>query len=102
MIGISIPVQICALMAKSRRNVIVFPSVAAWLCFGYRWPMARSRHIVEEWERQAEKREASKSLAPLKALKPFLLPYRTMILAAGIALVAAAAASLVMPVAVRG
>jgi ABC-type multidrug transport system fused ATPase/permease subunit len=64
--------------------------------------MARQQHIVDEWERQGQKREASKSLAPLKALKPFLLPYRSMILAAGIALVVAAAASLVMPIAVRG
>src|SRR5688572_3653178 len=61
-----------------------------------------SEQVVENIERQAERREKSKNLAPLRALKPFLMPYRGMIAAAGLALAVAAAATLVMPVAVRG
>ncbi len=47
-------------------------------------------------------REKSRKLSPLGALKPFIAPYRATIAAAGVALVLAAAATLVMPVAVRG
>src|SRR5687767_14258590 len=62
----------------------------------------RSEEVVENMERQAERREPSKNLAPLKALKPFVTPYRGMIAAAGVALVVAAAATLALPMAVRG
>ena len=61
-----------------------------------------SEQVVENIERQAERRAKSKNLAPLRALKPFLMPYRGMIAAAGLALAVAAAATLVMPIAVRG
>jgi ATP-binding cassette subfamily B protein len=53
-------------------------------------------------DHDAARRAGSKRLTPLKALKPFVTPYRGMILAAGLALILAAAATLVMPVAVRG
>src|SRR5262245_32213127 len=62
----------------------------------------RSDHVAEELERQAERRATSKKLAPLRALRPFLKPYRGMIAAACIALFVAAVASLILPVAVRG
>jgi ATP-binding cassette, subfamily B, bacterial len=61
-----------------------------------------SEQVVENIERQAERRAKSKNLAPLRALKPFLMPYRGMIAAAGFALAIAAAATLAMPIAVRG
>ena len=61
-----------------------------------------SEQIVENIERQAERRAKSKNLAPLRALKPFVMPYRGMIAAAGVALVVAAAATLALPIAVRG
>jgi ATP-binding cassette subfamily B protein len=62
----------------------------------------RSEQIVEDMERQAERREKSKNLAPLRALKPFVMPYRGMIAAAGLALIVAAGATLALPMAVRG
>jgi ATP-binding cassette subfamily B protein len=62
----------------------------------------RSEQLAEEAERLAERRPASKKLAPLKALSPFLKPYRGMIAAAGVALIVAAVAALVLPIAVRG
>src|SRR6266850_3315838 len=62
----------------------------------------RSEQIAEEAERQAERRPASKKLAPLRALRPFLKPYRGMIAAAGVALIVAAVAALILPAAVRG
>src|SRR5882672_9808166 len=62
----------------------------------------RSELIAEEVERQADRRPPSKKLAPLKALTPFLKPYRGMIDAAGVALIVAAIASLILPIAVRG
>src|SRR5215475_4916107 len=62
----------------------------------------RSEQVVEEVERQADRRPRSKKLAPLKALTPLLRPYRGIIAAAGIALIVAAVASLILPVAVRG
>jgi ATP-binding cassette subfamily B protein len=65
--------------------------------------MARnSEHQVETLRRQAGERAPSKRLTPLRALKPFLIPYRGMIAAAGLALIVAAAATLVLPAAVRG
>jgi ATP-binding cassette subfamily B protein len=60
-----------------------------------------SKQVVDEIERQAERREGSKNLAPLRALKPFVVPYKGMIAAAGVALIVAAGATLVLPVAVR-
>src|SRR5437762_3572367 len=62
----------------------------------------RSEQIAEEVERQADRRPASKKLAPLNALTPFLKPYRGMIAAAGVALIVAAVATLILPAAVRG
>ena len=50
----------------------------------------------------AARRPKSRNLRPLRALMPFLRPHRGMMAAAGVALVFAAAATLVMPVAVRG
>jgi len=65
--------------------------------------MARnSQQYVEALQRQASSRAPSKRLAPLQALKPFVMPYRGMIAAAGLALIMAAAATLVLPAAVRG
>ena len=65
--------------------------------------MARdSTQFSEELARKAASRPPSKSLTPLRALKPFVMPYRGMIAAAGVALIAAAAATLVLPAAVRG
>ena len=61
-----------------------------------------SEQVVENIERDAERREKSKNLAPLRALKPFVLPYRGMIAAAGAALIVAAGATLALPMAVRG
>ena len=65
--------------------------------------MARnSQQIVEDVRRQAGARVPSKKLTPLRALQPLLRPYRGVILLAGLALVVAAAATLVLPAAVRG
>ena len=65
--------------------------------------MARnSTQFSDELARKAASRPPSKSLTPLRALKPFVMPYRGMIAAAGVALIAAAAATLVLPAAVRG
>ena len=65
--------------------------------------MARdSTQFSEELTRKAASRPPSKSLTPLRALKPFVMPYRGMIAAAGVALIAAATATLVLPAAVRG
>jgi ATP-binding cassette subfamily B protein len=61
-----------------------------------------STQFSEELARKAAARPPSKSMAPLRALKPFVTPYRGMIAAAGAALIAAAAATLVLPAAVRG
>jgi len=51
---------------------------------------------------EAARREPSKKLAPLKALLPFLTPYRRTLVFAGIALLFAAASALALPIAVRG
>jgi ATP-binding cassette subfamily B protein len=61
-----------------------------------------SEQVVENIERQAERRAKSKNLAPLRALTPFIVPYRGMIALAAVALAVAAAATLVLPIAVRG
>ena len=61
-----------------------------------------SEQYVEDLRRQAGGRPPSKKLTPLRALKPFLMPYRGMIAAAAIALIVAAMATLVLPAAVRG
>ena len=61
-----------------------------------------SQEFVEELERLAERRPRSQHLGLLRQLYPFLAPYRGTIILAGIALVVAATATLVMPTAVRG
>jgi ATP-binding cassette subfamily B protein len=55
-----------------------------------------------ETARIAAGRAKSRSLAPLRALLPFLRPYRARILLAGLALIVAAAATLVLPQFARG
>ena len=57
---------------------------------------------TEDLERQARGRPVSKKLTPLRALKPFIMPYRGMIAAAAAALIVASIATLVLPAAVRG
>src|SRR5882724_2517117 len=61
-----------------------------------------SQQFVEQLEQQAERRPPAKKLAPLRALAPYLRPYRLVIAAAAAALLVAAAASLALPVALRG
>ena len=61
-----------------------------------------SQQFIEELERQADRRPPSKKLTPLRALVPLLRPYRVIIIAAAVALLAAAGASLALPVALRG
>ena len=56
---------------------------------------------AEQIQDQAARRPAAKGLGPLRRLAPFLKPYRLFIALAGIALIAAAAATLVLPAAVR-
>lgn len=48
-----------------------------------------------------EERESSKQLSGLRALWPFMSPYRTLMIAAGLALVLTASVSLTLPLAVR-
>ncbi|MEL7345596.1 MAG: ABC transporter transmembrane domain-containing protein, partial [Pseudomonadota bacterium] len=48
-----------------------------------------------------EEREKSKNIAALRALVPFLWPYRLQVVLAGVALVVTAVLSLLLPVAVR-
>jgi len=55
-----------------------------------------------ETARIAAGRRTSRSLAPLRGILPFLRPYRGRILVAGIALIAAATATLVLPQLARG
>jgi ATP-binding cassette subfamily B protein len=64
--------------------------------------MARNSQHDEALLRQMGARPSTKKLAPLRALKPFIMPYRGMIAAAGTALVVASMATLVLPAAVRG
>ena len=46
-------------------------------------------------------RAKSRRVSALVGLRPFLAPYRLMILAAGVALVVTASVSLILPIAVR-
>jgi ATP-binding cassette subfamily B protein len=55
----------------------------------------------QDLERAAASRPRSRDLGSLRALMPFLRPYRFRIIFACIALVAAAAATLILPMAVR-
>jgi ATP-binding cassette subfamily B protein len=64
--------------------------------------MRQSSEQVTSGVEDRDSRAPAKRLTPLKALAPFLAPYRWMIAAAGIALLAAAAAALALPQAVRG
>jgi ATP-binding cassette, subfamily B, bacterial len=64
--------------------------------------MARNSQHDEALQRQMGVRPVSKKLTSLGALKPFVMPYRGMIAAAGAALIVAAMATLVLPAAVRG
>ena len=65
--------------------------------------MARgSQQYVNDLHRQAGGREPSKRLTALRALRPFLRPYRGTIIATGLALITSSAATLVLPAAVRG
>lgn len=57
--------------------------------------------VVEQIEEQAKRRPRGRSLRPLRALLPFVAQYPLVLLAAFIALIAATAATLAMPVAVR-
>src|SRR6266700_261340 len=65
--------------------------------------MARgSRQYVNDLHRQAGGREPSKRLTALRALRPFLMPYRGTIAATAFALITSSAATWVLPAAVRG
>jgi ATP-binding cassette subfamily B protein len=59
--------------------------------------MAQEQGIVAD----PRSREKSKTVGPLRALAPFLSPYRVMIVLAGLALVVTASLSLILPLAVR-
>ena len=56
----------------------------------------------QDLERAAERRPRSRDIGSLRALLPFLRPYRTRVIIALIALLLAAIATLVLPLAVRG
>jgi ATP-binding cassette subfamily B protein len=65
--------------------------------------MAENAQAQREYlDRRPGRRPPSTKLTPLRALGPFLKPYRWMILFAGAALIVAASATLVLPAAVRG
>src|SRR3954471_6054383 len=65
--------------------------------------MADNAQAQREYlDRGTGRRAPSTKLTPLRALAPFLTPYRWMIIFAGLALIVAAAATLVLPAAVRG
>jgi len=65
--------------------------------------MAQSgTEYAEQVEFAAERRAKSRSLKPLKALLPFLKPYVWVMVAAFLAMMVAAAATLVMPAMLRG
>jgi ATP-binding cassette subfamily B protein len=55
----------------------------------------------QSFEAEAKRREKSRNLRPLMRLLPFLRPYRVRIVLALVALLVAAAATLIVPVAVR-
>ena len=61
-----------------------------------------ARPQPSEIENAAARRPAAKRLRPLRQLAPFLKPYRLMMVLAGLALIVAAGATLVLPAAVRG
>ena len=63
--------------------------------------MARSTPAVPAAPGQTEEREKSKKLGALKALVPFLYPYRGLVFGAIAALVVTAVVSLTLPLAVR-
>ncbi|AEI93121.1 MULTISPECIES: ABC transporter transmembrane domain-containing protein [Roseobacter] len=63
--------------------------------------MTRSTPPVPGAPGQTEEREKSKKLGSLKALLPFMRPYRSLLLAAVSALVVTAVLSLTLPLAVR-
>ena len=56
---------------------------------------------VEQIEEEARRRPRGRTLKPLRALLPFIAKYPLVLLAAFIALLAATAATLAMPIAVR-
>jgi ATP-binding cassette subfamily B protein len=65
--------------------------------------MARGdSNFTSETARIAAGRPKSRSLAPLRAILPFLRPYRGRILVAGLALLASSSATLVLPLFLRG
>jgi ATP-binding cassette subfamily B protein len=65
--------------------------------------MAQSgAEFAEQLQYVAAGRAKSRSLAPLRGLVPFLSPYRWTILAAAVAMLVAATATLVLPLAGRG
>jgi ATP-binding cassette subfamily B protein len=57
---------------------------------------------AEQVQYVAQGRAKGRSLKPLMALLPFLKPYRAVVAAAGLAMVVAAGATLVMPAMLRG
>ena len=65
--------------------------------------MAENAQAQREYlDRRPGRRPTSTKLTPLRALGPFLAPYRWMIVFAAAALIVAAAATLVLPAAIRG
>ena len=65
--------------------------------------MAQSgAEYAEQLQYVAAGRAKSRSLAPLRGLLPFLRPYRWTILAAVLAMLVAATATLVLPAMLRG
>ena len=65
--------------------------------------MAQSgAEYAEQLEYVAARRAKSRSLAPLRGLLPFLRPYRWTVVAAAVAMLVAATATLVLPLAGRG
>jgi ATP-binding cassette subfamily B protein len=65
--------------------------------------MAQSgAEFAEQIEYAAKGRGKARSLAPLRALQPFLMPYRWTIVAAALAMLVAAVATLVLPAMLRG
>src|SRR4051812_42421778 len=65
--------------------------------------MAENAQAQREYlDQRPARRPPSAKLTPLRALGPFLTPYRWMIVFAGLSLIVAAAATLVLPAAIRG
>ncbi len=61
----------------------------------------RPSTVEQDLERAASARPRSRDLSGLRALAPFLRPYRMRVILAGLALIGAAIATLVLPLAVR-